>query len=277
MKHSLSLPISVLSSLRKRGFFLLLLLFWILPVKAQVVIDTAGTGENEETVIEEDNEQQEEGNTSPFLTLGSSDSLQLHKRMLGETARKRYTQDPDFWYADARLDKKKKTEIPPASVPYTPIIKRDWFKTLLWMVIIISFAAVLLYYLSDSHLGLFRRRRKIRQEETGAEAEMPEDIFSISYDREIQKAISAGNYRLAVRLHYLRLLSRLAEKNIIRYQPDKTNFDYILQVQQTPLYADFFRVTRYYEYSWYGQFDVREDVFGLIRNDIVQLEEKAGS
>ena len=57
-----------------------------------------------------------------------------------------------------------------------------------------------------------------------------ENIFEINFQQEIDKAVQAGNYRLAVRLLFLRLLKNLAEKNIIQYQQDRTNFDYLMQL-----------------------------------------------
>jgi hypothetical protein len=104
------------------------------------------------------------------------------------------------------------------------------------------------------------------------EETMPEDIFAINYQREIDKAVGEGNYRLAVRLHFLQLLKNLSDRNIIRYQQDKTNLDYLFQLQSTRHYNDFFRITRNYEYSWYGQFEVSADAYRHIRKEVEQFE-----
>ena len=71
-------------------------------------------------------------------------------------------------------------------------------------------------------------------------AGMTEDIFAINYQKEIDKACSKGNYRLAIRLMFLRLLKDLSEKNIIQYTQDKTNFDYLIQLHPTRLLQRFF-------------------------------------
>ena len=90
-------------------------------------------------------------------------------------------------------------------------------------------------------------------DEEGKEEELAtEDIFAINYQKEIDKAAQQGNYRLAVRLLFLRILKNLSQKNIIRYTQDKTNLDYLVQLHATRYYSDFFRITRNYEYSWYG-------------------------
>ncbi len=67
-------------------------------------------------------------------------------------------------------------------------------------------------------------------------------------------------------------MKRLADANIIKYTQDKTNFDYLLELQPTGYYNSFFRVTRDYEYSWYGQFSVSPETYSLIKKDFEQIE-----
>ena len=106
------------------------------------------------------------------------------------------------------------------------------------------------------------------------EDEITEDIFAINYQKEIDKAAAQGNYRLAIRLMFLRLLKNMSEKSIIRYKQDKTNLDYLLELHPTNYYTRFFRITRNYEYSWYGQFNVSEDAYKIIRNDFDQFDKE---
>src|SRR5690606_33793225 len=42
-----------------------------------------------------------------------------------------------------------------------------------------------------------------------------EDIHEIDFSEQIESAIASGNYRLAVRLHYLRTLKSLSDRNLI--------------------------------------------------------------
>ena len=129
-----------------------------------------------------------------------------------------------------------------------------------------------MYYLADSNISLFRRNKKVAV--VAVDEEMPGDIFTINYEKEIDKAASMGNFRMAVRLMFLRLLKNMSERNIIRYQQDKTNLDYLMQLHSTAYYKDFFRITRNYEYSWYGKFEVSQDAYQFIRNDFEQFENR---
>ena len=126
-------------------------------------------------------------------------------------------------------------------------------------------------YLTGSNVGLFRKKNTFIHSNEGQE-EITEDIFAINYQKEIDKAAAQQNYRLAVRLMYLRLLKNMAEKNIIQYKQDKTNFDYLMQMHNTKHYTNFFRITHNYEYSWYGKFEVSEPAYKIISKEFDQFD-----
>ena len=148
---------------------------------------------------------------------------------------------------------------------------QSWFLNLLWIIMLCSFIGAVVWYLVSSNVGLFRREsKKIIEEETAEE--LPEDIFTINYEKEIQKAVDARNYRLAVRLWYLRTLKELSSRNIIDYRHEKTNNDYVNSLFGGRFYRDFFRLTRNFEYTWYGQFDLSEQAYELMRKDFVNFK-----
>lgn len=233
---------------------------------ALIVTDTVPTEEVDEEVKDE-----ETAGRDRFLKKWDweEDSLVVQRKIPAEKMRSMQEEDA-FWYANAVLEKKEEKDKLKGGPSYVPLGRRTWFQTLIWFIIIGSFAAFIIWFLADSNVGLFRRKNIPVQ--AGEEELIPEDIFAINYQREIDKAAKEGNYRLAVRLQFLRLLKNMSERNVIQYKQDKTNFDYLLQLQPTRYYKDFFRITRNYEYSWYGQFEVREDAYRLIQKDFEQFE-----
>ncbi|HMU47056.1 MAG TPA: hypothetical protein PKC72_11855 [Chitinophagaceae bacterium] len=180
-----------------------------------------------------------------------------------------------FWYADYEFEKEEDLPLDTSSNSYVPLIHRTWFQTLIWLVIIGGFAAAVMWFLAGSQVNIFRKKES-GTGRGGVDNTMPEDIFSIQYQREIDKAIKEGNYRLAVRLMFLELLKKMNERNIIQFKQDKTNFDYLMQLHSTGYYKQFFRVVRNYEYSWYGEFDVNREAFDIVREDFKQLERQLG-
>ncbi len=213
------------------------------------------------------NEKTLEGKNDNFLKKGKNaeDSLTIQSLKVPDSLVKKMQSDDAFWYANTEIEKEKKKEDPSTDYSYTPLTQRSWFQTLLWLIIIGGFAGFLMVYLSGSNVGLFRKPDKMIV--NGEDEMITEDIFAINYQKEIDRAAAEGNYRMAVRLMFLRLLKNMSERNIIQYKQDKTNLDYLLQLHPTRYYSHFFRLTRNYEYSWYGQFDVNEATYRSIRSD----------
>jgi hypothetical protein len=171
----------------------------------------------------------------------------------------------EFWYADAVFEKPKQNESSGTDL--------GWLNTLIWIIIIAGFVLSLGWYLAKSRIVIFGKKRKQIAGETGKE-ELHENIFEIPYAAEIEKATREGDFRLAIRLMFLRLLKDLSQKKIIRYTNEKTNFDYLSELYQTSHYNEFFRLTRDYEYTWYGRFSVSHEAFTIIQHDFENFSKR---
>lgn len=74
----------------------------------------------------------------------------------------------------------------------------------------------------------------------------------------IQNALTDKNYRLAVRYYYLYILQLMTEKELITWELQKTNDDYLNEIKKQDLKQPFTKITRLYDYIWYGNFDIDE-------------------
>lgn len=226
--------------------------------------DTNGTTESHTSIYFLQRSQQPNG--------GGPDAVRWKK--LPDTLVKRLQADNDFWYVNYEFNKeKKKKKQFDYDAKNGSLFQTSWFQTLLWILIIGMFVSFVIIYLANSHTGLFRRKDTIIHSDDEM-AFITDNIFEINYLREIDKAISNGNYRFAVRLMFLRVLKNLSDTKMIQYTPDRTNFDYLMQLQSTGHYTDFFRLTRNYEYSWYGHFDIDAEKFSWIRRDFEDFDQK---
>jgi len=107
-------------------------------------------------------------------------------------------------------------------------------------------------------LNVFRRK--------SLNAEVPyheslENIHEINFDDELERAINQHNYRLAVRLLYLKCLKQLSDAELIRWQIDKTNNAYITELNNPAQREVFKTLTLQFEYAWYGEFPIDAAVF----------------
>ena len=179
--------------------------------------------------------------------------------------------DDAYWYANLEPQKKQKQQTQSQPSSSKRFLDAAWFRNLLWVIILCSFIGVVIWYLASSNINLFQRKDKFIGDEV-ADDEIPEDIFSIHYEKEIQKAVDNKNYRLATRLWYLRTLKELSDRDIIDFGHDKTDSDYVNSLYGSRYYHDFFRLTRNFEYTWYGQFPISPETYNLVQADFSKFK-----
>jgi hypothetical protein len=95
-------------------------------------------------------------------------------------------------------------------------------------------------------------------------SEFFEDINTIDFDTEIEKAVAAHNYRFAVRLLYLKCLKQLSDAGVIAWEIDKTNSQYLYELKNDEQRSAFGLLTRQFEYVWYGEFSINDAVYNAI-------------
>lgn len=93
-----------------------------------------------------------------------------------------------------------------------------------------------------------------------------EIIRNKDIDKLIKEAISNSDYRLAIRYYYLKLLKLLEENEKIEWEHQKTNYDYYDEIKDQSLKQSFQQFTLWYDYIWYGKFNVNINEFNLIVN-----------
>ncbi|WP_316816991.1 DUF4129 domain-containing protein [Pedobacter nyackensis] len=101
-----------------------------------------------------------------------------------------------------------------------------------------------------------------------------ENIHEINFNEEIDKAVGNGNYRLAVRLLYLRSLKLLSDRELIHWQPEKTNQAYVDELADQDGKEQFKVLTLQFEYIWYGDFAIDKDGFKGIKGNFERFNVK---
>jgi large-conductance mechanosensitive channel len=70
-----------------------------------------------------------------------------------------------------------------------------------------------------------------------------------------------GDYRLAIRFYYLWLLRKMSDKKLIEWDINKTNMDYLYEIQNKGLRERYSYHCYVYDYIWYGEFNLAEEEF----------------
>ena len=115
---------------------------------------------------------------------------------------------------------------------------------------------ILIRYLlsKDGNLFFGKRNRKIAITTQNIE----ENIHEINFPERILQLEKQEDYRSAIRYHFLYSLKKMTDKNIINWNPEKTNRDYLKELKNNSLKEDFRRIIYIYDYIWYGEFETSE-------------------
>ena len=142
-------------------------------------------------------------------------------------------------------------------------------KIIIWAVILASLAAIIWILLKSDLSKLIIPKSKLT---TFNFSELTEDLSSINFDKMIDEACVAEDYRTAIRWHYLKSLYLLEKANYLVFQPSKTNIDYQTDLKKTNLVKEFADISRIYDYVWYGKFIVNQSKYTNLKKDFTSFE-----
>ena len=144
-----------------------------------------------------------------------------------------------------------------------------FWKTAAYVFIASVIVYVTLKLMGVDFSGLYRKKTNngIPYETLG------ENIHAIDFADSIAEAIAQKNYRLAVRLYYLKALKELTDREMIDWRINKTNRSYVYELNSPTLRPDFERITLQFEYAWYGDFPVDETQFLNIKNQFLTFSD----
>ncbi len=134
--------------------------------------------------------------------------------------------------------------------------------TIIVWTLVIGIIAYIVYrvFLSSDSFLFSKKAKKLKNEEPASVE--PEDISTTNWDALLRNAVNHNDLRLAVRYSYMWTLQMLQKKELISYRIDKTNFEYYRELsaakQHTELSKVFRQLSRQYEYTWYGHFDLSD-------------------
>ena len=88
-----------------------------------------------------------------------------------------------------------------------------------------------------------------------------EDIDEVDTLDGFKKAITVSDYRSAIRMQFIKVLQMLQDDNHIHWRPEKTNRNYLQELNGTEFKADFRELSGIYELVWYGNTSLDKELF----------------
>ena len=137
--------------------------------------------------------------------------------------------------------------------------------------VVIALVVFLVIKLIGLDLKLFTRKSKSLDVPF---SETLENIHEIDFDEQLNIALQNKNYRLVVRLLYLKTLKQLTDKNLIDWQPEKTNQAYVEELSRQSYHQQFVELTYQFEYIWYGEFYIDQPTFESIHQSFKDFNQQ---
>ena len=131
---------------------------------------------------------------------------------------------------------------------------------------VLIFIILKLLGLSPHHILL--RSKKIKMQNLPV---FEEDINAVDFEKIIAEAIQDQNYRKAVRFLYIQFLKILSQNEEIEWKKEKTNKDYKQEMKDSIYISEFSKLTKIYEYVWYGEFRIKEKFFNAVYEDFKRI------
>lgn len=122
--------------------------------------------------------------------------------------------------------------------------------------------------LEKDKFWLFRKSNRING--TQYESINP-NLVGLDFQTMIEDAVKDGNFKLAIRYHYLSLLKTLDTLNHIKYHPEKTNDEYYYEIKNKTVHSQFTYLTYIYDHVWYGEFDINFDSFEKVDKTFTEI------
>jgi len=175
----------------------------------------------------------------------------------------------EFTYKDSGPKQVKETKQPPKINMPTGIFSVivGFFK----LVFPYLLAALVIFIVAKSILGgegfAFGKKKKKIERVSILSSEEESYLKDKNYAKLLEIAKQKGDFRMATRYYYLLLLQKMSDKELITYDKDKTNSEYIFDLQKKDLRKQFSYLLYIYDYVWYGEFNVDQSNFQVIETN----------
>ena len=196
------------------------------------------------------------------------------ERTFSEDPKRKYGSDDAFNYTEDKARKKKEPKEENQSTTNNSNsssggsgagIGFSFLGNLLpWILVIALVCIVIIAILRGAGMSSIGMKRYKTADAEKLLSEEEELIDEGDFERLVARAIQNRDFRLATRYYYLWLLQKLSEKKYIEYHKDKTNSEYLFELEDKTLRSGFSYVSYIYSYIWYGEFPVDEVKFATI-------------
>lgn len=130
-----------------------------------------------------------------------------------------------------------------------------------------------LIFLLIKILGNLPSNPNLRSEASIYDTDLEDRIHELDLNALLQEAMQKKQFQEAIRLLFLIQIKNLSEQNLIKWEKQKTNYQY--QRELNPSLGDSFaHIRMIYERVWFGKSVLNESIFELLMPDFTSFQHK---
>ena len=118
---------------------------------------------------------------------------------------------------------------------------------------------ILIYY-TFANKYIFTNTKVVENQRVSIE-NIEENLKDADIDRFLTDSLNNSDFRLAIRLYYLKIIKELSALRWIRWRKEKTNLDYLYEMKSRPFFASFKNVTKIFDRVWYGEAEIDKGIY----------------
>jgi len=127
---------------------------------------------------------------------------------------------------------------------------------------VVLLLAYLVFRLIDENYG---SKKIINIQDHEIFENLEQHIHELDLNDLLNKALQQGNYKLAVRIHYLILIKKMSNAQLINWKKQKTNGEYLSEMYGNSLFENFRKSTNLFERVWYGDVEINKDKYHIVQ------------
>jgi hypothetical protein len=197
----------------------------------------------------------------------SPDTIQIEKKAFAEDKLRELKNDPSLDYeqlptvAETLWDRILRWLSQFFNSFFDAAYDTNWGRVLLYAGLVALIIFLVMMLLKVNAFKMFYGR-------SGASAKfdaLEENIHEMDFEKLIQESIDQQNFRKAIRLVFLYSLKLLSDRQLILWELGKTNHDYVGELERTELKKGLNELSFYFDYAWYGNFQVNQETFNKVQ------------
>lgn len=138
----------------------------------------------------------------------------------------------------------------------------NWGRVITFLV---GFGLVIVIILTILRINAFRIFYAGEGATTIRYGALDENIHEMDFEKLIREAAARNDHRVGVRLIFLYALKILSDKGFVHWEQGKTNHDYLSELKNAELHDGFNELNYYFEYAWYGNFNINATTFSTVQ------------